>query len=213
MIATAPTVSEERVVLQNVSWHFYESMLQELGENRSVRLTYDRGVLELMSPLMPHESGKCGIDRLVAVLAEELDLNFKSAGSLTCKREDLKRGAEPDVCYYIQNEPLIRHKEQICLPDDPPPDLVVEVEFSSSAVNKLELYAAMGVPEFWRFDGRELRVFTLEGGSYMQQDNSPTFVPISIVEIPRFLLEAKRIGEIPMVRQFRAWVQEKMIQR
>lgn len=106
MVATVPNIGEERIVLQGVSWQFYESMLQELGESRSVRLTYDRGVLELMAPLMPHESGKCGIDRLIAVLAEELDLNFKSAGSLTCKREDLKRGAEVGCCPHTGIESL-----------------------------------------------------------------------------------------------------------
>jgi Uma2 family endonuclease len=210
MVAVFPLAGEERVALQGVSWKFYESMLQELGETRVVRVAYDRGVLEIMSPLMPHERGKCGIDRLIAALAEALDLPLVSAGSLTCKREDLSRGAEPDACYYIQNESLVRSKEHIRLPEDPPPDLVVEVEFSSSAIDKLSLYAAMGVPEFWRYDGSTLRVYSLVADEYVQQEMSPTFAPIPVAEMPRFLKEAREIGEIPMVKKFRAWVQQKI---
>jgi Uma2 family endonuclease len=210
MVAAFPLAGEERISLQSVSWQFYESMLQELGENRAVRVAYDRGVLEIMSPLMPHERGKCGIDRLIAALAEALDLPLVSAGSLTCKREDLNRGAEPDLCYYIQNERLVRSKEHIRLPEDPPPDLVIEIEFSSSAVDKLSLYAAMGVPEFWRYDGQKLRVYVLLANEYVQQEISPTFAPIPVKEMPKFLKEAKEIGEIPMVKKFRAWIQEKI---
>jgi Uma2 family endonuclease len=207
MVAVFPLAGEERVALQGVSWKFYESMLQELGETRVVRVTYDRGVLEITSPLMPHERGKCSIDRLIAALAEELDLPLVSADSLTCKREDLSRGAEPDACYYIQNERLVRSKAHIRLPEDPPPDLVVEIELSSSAIDKLSLYAAMGVPEFWRYDGSKLRIYSLIADRYVQQEISPTFTPIPVSEIPRCLKEAKEIGEIPMVKTFRAWVQ------
>jgi Uma2 family endonuclease len=209
MITAAPAQSEERVVLQNVSWRLYEQMLQELGESRAVRLTYDQGTLELMSPLLPHESSKCSIDRLIAILAEELALNFRSVGSLTCKREDLQRGVEPDSAYYIQNEPLIRQNAQIQLPDDPPPDLVVEIEYSNAALDKLSIYAALGVPELWRYNGRSLSCYRLAGSAYEETDTSPTFSPIPISEIPRFLQLASSVGEIEMVRQFRAWVRER----
>ncbi len=211
MITAAPAQGEERVVLQNVSWRLYEQLLQELGESRAVRLTYDQGTLELMSPLLLHESSKCSIDRLIAVLAEELALNFRSVGSLTCKREDLQRGAEPDSAYYLQNEPLIRQNAQIQLPDDPPPDLVVEVEYSRTALDKLPIYAALGVPELWRYDGRSLSCYHLAGSAYEETDTSPAFSPIPIQDIPRFLQLASSAGEIEMVRQFRAWVREKRV--
>ncbi|WP_448603815.1 Uma2 family endonuclease [Thermoleptolyngbya sp.] len=209
MITAAPAQSEERVVLQNVSWRLYEQLLQELGESRAVRLTYDQGTLELMSPLLPHESSKCSIDRLIAVLAEELALNFRSVGSLTCKREDLQRGVEPDSAYYLQNEPLIRQNAQIQLPDDPPPDLVVEIEYSRTALDKLPIYAALGMPELWRYDGRSLSCYRLAGSAYEETDTSPAFSPIPIQDIPRFLQLASSAREIEMVRQFRAWVRER----
>lgn len=211
MTVATPVLAEERVVLQNVTWQLYELMLAQLGENRSVRLAYDRGMLELMSPLMPHERSKRLLEKLIDIVLEELDIPAVSVGSMTCKREDLGRGSEPDSGYYIQNEPLIRHRETVNLEEDPPPDLVLEVEYSRSAVNKLKLYAAMGVPEFWRYNGKTLRIYQLFGQEYVQQENSLTFSPILVTEFPQFMQEAKDIGEVAMMKKFRAWVRSQNI--
>jgi Uma2 family endonuclease len=211
MTVATPVLAEERVVLQNVTWQLYELMLAQLGENRSVRLAYDQGILELMSPLMPHERSKRLLEKLIDIVLEELDIPAVSVGSMTCKREDLGRGSEPDSGYYIQNEPLIRHRETVNLEEDPPPDLVLEVEYSHSAVNKLKLYAAMGVPEFWRYNGKTLRIYQLFGQEYVQQENSLTFSPILVTEFPQFMQEAKDIGEVAMMKKFRAWVRSQNI--
>jgi Uma2 family endonuclease len=211
MTVATPVLAEERVVLQNVTWQLYELMLAQLGENRSVRLAYDQGILELMSPLMPHERSKRLLEKLIDIVLEELDIPAVSVGSMTCKREDLGRGSEPDSGYYIQNEPLIRHRETVNLEEDPPPDLVLEVEYSRSAVNKLKLYAAMGVPEFWRYNGKTLRIYQLFGQEYVQQENSLTFSPILVAEFPQFMQEAKDIGEVAMMKKFRAWVRSQNI--
>jgi Uma2 family endonuclease len=211
MTVATPVLAEERVVLQNVTWQLYELMLAQLGENRSVRLAYDQGILELMSPLMPHERSKRLLEKLIDIVLEELDIPAVSVGSMTCKREDLGRGSEPDSGYYIQNEPLIRHRETVNLEEDPPPDLVLEVEYSRSAVNKLKLYAAMGVPEFWRYNGKTLRIYQLFGQEYVRQENSLTFSPILVTEFPQFMQEAKDIGEVAMMKKFRAWVRSQNI--
>lgn len=211
MTVATPVLAEERVVLQNVTWQLYELMLAQLGENRSVRLAYDQGILELMSPLMPHERSKRLLEKLIDIVLEELDIPAVSVGSMTCKREDLGRGSEPNSGYYIQNEPLIRHRETVNLEEDPPPDLVLEVEYSRSAVNKLKLYAAMGVPEFWRYNGKTLRIYQLCGQEYVQQENSLTFSPILVTEFPQFMQEAKDIGEVSMMKKFRTWVRSQNI--
>lgn len=115
---------------------------------------------------------------------------------------------EPDSAYYLQNEPLIRQNAQIQLPNDPPPDLGVEIEYSSAALDKLPIYAALGVPEVWRYDGRSLFVYTLTASVYEETDLSPAFAPIPVKDIPGFLQLASTLGEIEMVRQFRAWVRQ-----
>lgn len=210
MVIAVSNQAEERVLLQNINWQFFEYLLEHLGENRSVRLAYDRGVLELMSPLMLHESSKRLIEKLIDVMLEEMEINAKSVGSMTCKREDLDRGAEPDTSYYIQNELLVRDKDRVNLAEDPPPDLVLEVEYSSSDIDKLQLYAALGVPEFWRYDGNQLSIYRLVGDKYLQQTTSVIFVGIALGELPRFLQEQRNIGEIPMIKAFRTWLREQI---
>ena len=207
---TTHAIAEQRVILRNISWQTFKAMLTETGEDRISLMTYDQGTLEIMTPLMPHERANRQIERLIWILVEELGLNILSVGSMTCKREDLERGAEPDSSYYIQNEPLVREKDEINLAEDPPPDLVLEVEYSRSAINKLRLYASMRVPEFWRYDGRSLRIYRLDKEEYHLCENSPTFAPIAVSEIPRFIKETKKIGELAMIQSFRAWVRQQL---
>ncbi len=207
-IATIP--AEQRVILQNISWQTFKTMLAEMGNNRNSRLAYDNGIVEIMTPLMPHENSNRLIEVFVGVLCEELGLEIKRAGSLTMTRDDLERGAEPDSSYYIQNESLVRDKEHIDLTTDPPPDLVLEVEYSRSKIDKFRLYASMGVPEFWRYNGTVLRVYRLENGEYKECSTSPTFTPVSVTEIPRFIQESRKVGEIACTRAFRAWVRQQL---
>ncbi len=204
------TSAENRVLLHNISWQTFKTMLAEMGSERNSRLAYDNGIVEIMTPQMPHENSNRVVEGFVGVLCEELGLEIKRVGSLTLTRDDLQRGAEPDSSYYIQNEALVRHKENINIATDPPPDLVLEVEYSRSAIDKLRLYAAMGVPEFWRYNGSVLRVYTLAGGQYSEVETSPTFAPVSVKEIPRFIQEAKKNREIATTRTFRVWMQQKI---
>ncbi|MBH8561466.1 Uma2 family endonuclease [Nostoc sp. CENA67] len=206
MVAT--TLAETRVLLHNITWQTFKTMLAEMGCERNSRLAYDNGTIEIMTPLMPHESSNRLIEVFVGVLCEELGLEIRRAGSLTLTRDDLEKGAEPDSSYYIQNELLVRNKENIDLAIDPPPDLVLEVEYSRSAIDKFRLYAAMGIPEFWRYNGGVLRISTLEAGQYSEVQTSPTFAPVLVKEIPRFIQEAKKNGEIATTLAFRAWVQQ-----
>ena len=199
----------QRVILKNISWQTFETILAEMGEDRVSRLAYDRGILEIMTPLLPHEHNNRLIHNLVVVLAEELDLNLKSVGSLTCKRPDRMRGAEPDSSFYIQNEPLVRNNREIDLTTDPPPDLVVEVDFTSSSLDRLPIYADIGIPELWRYEEPVLQIYQLQAGQYILCTLSPTFADLPLTEeIPRFLAESLRIGEIPMIRSFRAWIRQ-----
>lgn len=202
--------AETRTLLQNISWQTFKTILVEMGSDRNHRLTYDSGLLEIMTPLMPHENSNRMIEGFVVVLCEELGLEYKRAGSLTLKRDDLERGGEPDSSYYIQNESLVRGKENIDLEIDPPPDLVLEVEYSRSKIDKLSLYAAIGIPEFWRYNGTTLRIYALLEGQYSETQISQTFVPVAVKEIPRFIQEAKKNGENTTTRSFRAWVKEQI---
>src|SRR4028119_2501966 len=212
MVTTTTPSSEHRTLLPNISWPPFKTMLAEMGSERVTRLAYHEGLVEVMTPLMPHENSNRFIEGFVVVLCEELGLEIKRTGSLTLTRDDLERGAEPDSSYYIQNEPLVRDKEKIDLESDPPPDLVLEVEYSRSKIDKLSLYAAMGIPEFWRYNGSVLRIYRLELGQYVQRNNSPTFAPIAVTEIPKFLQQSRKVGEITCTRNFRNWIRQQLQQ-
>lgn len=210
MKTATPVIAEQRVLLSNVSWETFERLLEELGDNRATRLAYNEGLLEIMTPLGPHENSNRFIDDLIRAIADELDLNLKRFGSLTLKRAKKLKGAEPDSCYYIQNEPLVRSKQEIDLDNDPPPDLVLEIDITSGCLDKQPIYAAIGVPEFWRYNGNKLEVFVLElsNQEYQKVNQSPTFPWMPLDVIPQFIRQSLVDGETATLRAVRAWVRE-----
>jgi Uma2 family endonuclease len=173
-------------------------------------LAYNEGLLEIMTPLGSHENSNRFIESLIGAIADELNLNLKKFGSLTLKRVKKLKGAEPDSCYYIQNEPLVRSKQEIDLDNDPPPDLVLEIDITSGSLDKRPIYAAIGVPEFWRYNGNKLEVFVLElsNQGYQKVNQSPTFPWLPLDVIPRFIRPSLVDGETATLRAFRVWVRE-----
>lgn len=199
---------EKRLTLYDISWDTYEKLLEAFGEHRAVRLIYDQGVLEFMVPLEEHENPADLIGVFIRTLVEELGWNLKSLASTTLKREDLKKGAEPDKCYYIQNESLVRGRT-VNLNQDPPPDLVVEVDITHTDIDKNTLYAQIRIPEFWRYDGKVLRIYQLQQGEYQEVATSPTFPWVHKEVFYKFLEQCKTQGEAQANREFRIWVQKK----
>ena len=210
MTATLIPSQSSGILLTNISWKTYESLLNELTQQGGIRLTYDRGNLEIMTPSAPHEGSKKILGRFVESVSEELNVEIRSLGSLTCRREDLAIGLEPDQCYYIQNEDVVWDKEQIDLNQDPPPDLVVEIDVTSSSIDRLSLYASLGVPEVWRYDGNRLIIYQLEAQEYVERTVSPTFPFLSQVEMLRFLELRRTTKEKALIRLFREWVRSQI---
>ncbi|MBN3894696.1 MAG: Uma2 family endonuclease [Nostoc sp. NOS(2021)] len=204
------TLAEQRTVLHNVSWETFEALLRDTGEHRGSRFAYDCGVLEIMTPLFEHENPKIQFDRFIFALAVELKIKIRSAGSTTLKRQPIARGIEPDTCYYIQNEPLIRGKQELDLRTDPAPDLAVEIDITSSYVNKFNIYAALGVGELWRYNGEVLKFYQLVETQYIEIKLSIAFPLISVSDMNRFIQQSKTMDEIDLVQSFSAWVRGKI---
>ncbi|GAB1543138.1 Uma2 family endonuclease [Scytonema sp. NUACC21] len=202
------TLAEQRVVFHNISWQAYEQILAALGEGRSSRLTYDQGTLEISMPLEEHERATRLIELFIRILVVELGLKIKTMGSTTLNRPDLEKSAEPDNCYYIQNQPKVAGKK-VDLNQDPPPDLIVEVDITHTDINKLNLYASMGVREFWRYNGQELRIYQLQEHQYIEVENSPTFSWEIKERLYQFLQEC-HIDEVEAEISFRAWVKQQV---
>jgi Uma2 family endonuclease len=198
---------EQRFRISGVSWPDYLALSDALGE-RYVRVTYDRGEMELMTVSPEHERGKHLLGRLVNALTEELDIDIAGYGSMTCRREDIERAFEPDECYWVAHEAAVRGRDRIDFARDPAPDLAIEVEVSRSTMDRLSLYAALGVPELWLWDGERIRVVLLGGsGEYQESDHSLSFPFLPVTELVRFLTMHEE-SETRIIRAFRRWVRD-----
>lgn len=215
MVYTSPTdisqlqrsLPENRVSFP-VDWDGYLTIRTILGENRSAHLTYYNGILEIMTPLEAHENSSGLIGQFIEILTEELNLNIKSMESTTLDRPGLKAGAEPDQGYYIANEPLVRGKT-VDLNVDPPPDLVVEVDITHTDINKNLLYAQLRVPEFWRYNGKILKIYNFQNGEYQEVQSSPTFPGVPKEKLYEFLHNCAQQGETQAKRDLRVWIRQK----
>jgi Uma2 family endonuclease len=172
-------------------------------------MTYDRGTLEIMSPSSEHERYNRTVAQIVEELAVEMDVNIDSLGSTTFRREDIDRGFEPDSCFYIRNVAHVRGKKRIDLSIDPPPDLVIEIDITSPSLDKFPIFAKVGVPEVWRFDGSKLAIYELAGGAYLERDTSVAFPAVTATDITGFVKESGTMLRPEWVRKLRAWARER----
>ncbi len=200
----------DRILLNGVSWDEYGRYLRAFAERRRVRLTYDRGVLEIISPLSEHEFQIELLALLVQVLTTELGLPRRAGGSMTLRRRRRQRGLEPDRCWWIASAPRLRPGVRINLRVNPPPDLALEVDVTSSSLNRLRIYAALGVPEVWRLTDQGLAFYILEAGAYQIRTHSLAFPQISSADLVPFLAQAGQAEDGAIEQQFRAWLRQRL---
>jgi Uma2 family endonuclease len=199
-------IGEQRVVIRGLSWDAYLQILNALPQSRSSRLIYDNGVLEITMPLEDHEFAGRLIECFIRTLIELMGMQMKTMGSTTMNYPNFKKGAEPDNAYYIQNQPLVKGRN-VDFTQDPPPDLIVEVDITHTDIEKNQFYATIGVPEFWRFNGKVWRIYQLQNGDYTEVEFSPTFPQVPKERLYTFLEQAKD-DEIAAMRSLRAWFKE-----
>ena len=204
-------LAENRVILNNISWDTFERLLADIGDRRKTLFHYINSTLEIMSPLSLHEGSNRFIDDLIRAFSDELAIDLRKLGSLLMKIPDLKLGAEPDSCYYIQNEPIIRGKEVIIVGQDPAPDLVLEVDITNPSDRRLPIYALLSVPEVWRYDGYSLEFLALENGAYQPVERSLSFPDLPAAIIVEYVQKRLTLGESGTLREFRKWVRENVV--
>lgn len=199
----------QQLLLKNISWQQFETILEELGESRAARLSYSNGLLEIMVPLPEHEKAKEIIGELVRILLDELQINFEPLGSTTFENEQMIQAVEPDTCFYIQNYEAVIGKTRIDLTVDPPPDLAIEIDITSRT--QFENYQRLGVPELWRCTRRGLQINLLQEGNYVESNVSPNFPGIPIIElINRTVEQNLSVGRSQAIREFKRWVRENL---
>lgn len=195
------------VILQGVSWQTYECLLADFEDSHAAHFTYDQGVLEILVPSIKHEEPNRTLALLIEMLALEFDIDVRNLGSTTFKRGDLSRGFEPDTCFYIQRVAQVRDKDDIDLTVDPPPDLVIEVDITHPSLNKLPLYAAVGVTEVWRYDGASVTIHTLVQDAYISSKTSHVLPGVTSAILTQFIAESRELRRPDWLRRVREWAQ------
>ncbi|MDJ0729324.1 MAG: Uma2 family endonuclease [Crocosphaera sp.] len=192
-----------QVTITNISWQAFELMLQELGENRSARLSYSQGILEVMVPLPEHERPKELISDVVKLLLKVTQRKYEPFGSTTFKKEGIA-GVEPDACFYIKNYQRMISRRRL-QPDDPPPDLAIECDLTSKTT--LEAYQAIKVPELWVYDSGKLSIYILQNDNYIQSDISPTFPNINLTKIiPDAIERSWQVGSFQALEELESLI-------
>ncbi len=198
--------SQTGFVFDNVAWADYEAMLRIVGD-RPIRLTYDRGVLTIMSPLRKHDGEKKLLGSMIETLVLELKIPYEMLGSTTWKREDLLKGIEADECYYFENASKLVPNQEIDLTVAPPPDLAVEVDVTSESIERLPIYASLGVREVWRYQQGVLEIWVLGSeGSLEKSTVSRNFPFLDMNKFVEFLHLSKSMIHFHIMDRFQQWV-------
>jgi Uma2 family endonuclease len=201
-MTTVLNIPEQRVLLDGVSWETYERLIAE-RRSGNARFAYDRGMLEIMAPSRKHETVNETLSLLFQLLAGEFDIDFSAAGSTTFRREDLSQGFEPDACFYVRHVDDVDGKDEIDLNIDPPPDLVIEIDISRSSLKKLHLYAAVQVPEVWRYHDETLQILVLEGTTYREQAFSVSLPAVSSSALTECIRLSQKMSRPDWMRHVR----------
>ncbi|HEY6331574.1 MAG TPA: Uma2 family endonuclease [Blastocatellia bacterium] len=210
MASAITTVQPSAILMNGISWGTYEKLLWDLRDTSTPRLFYDGGTLEVMSPSREHEESNHTLALLVSTVAEELGIDILNLGSTTYSRQDLQRGFEPDSSFYIKNLDRVAGKTTLDLASDPPPDLIIEVDISSSSIAKQPTYAAIGVPEVWVLSKGKLVILILDQHTrtYHESDRSSALPILSSQAINELIELSKSLRSTAWLKKVRAWVRE-----
>lgn len=192
-----------KLELPNIDWDEYENLLSQMGDFPGHRLSYDRGRLIVVSPNRKHEFYKLFFGRIAQVLTEELRVDVEATGATTLRRRSLGQGIEPDESYYVGNAANVIDHLEFDLDVDPPPDVAIEIDITSDSLDKLPIYATLGVPEIWRYDGEVMRFYKLAGESYELIQNSPAFPSLAAEDLTQCLKQSKTEGQSAAAAAFR----------
>jgi Uma2 family endonuclease len=204
MIGRMP--ADSVVIQHGVSWNDYEELLRAVGDSPGQHISFDGGTLQIMTLSFKHEKYVRLIERIVDRLSARLLIKILSYGSATMKKEHEQKGAEPDACYYVQSAELVGKKDEINLNVDPPPDVVVEIDLHHESISKTPIYAALGVPELWRYDGESLTIYHLRDGQYVLADASHALPILTGAVLTEFLARSPKEDQYEILSAFEDWL-------
>lgn len=204
-MTAAENTTDQSVVLRGVRWETYERLLADHQDSSGTRLSYDSGILEIMAPSFKHENLKETIATIFQLAAWTKGVDFVAAGSTTFRRKDLRKGFEPDACFYIRDVERIRTRDEIDLSVDPPPDLVVEIVVTNRVIDKLPLFASLAIPEVWRYQANELQILVLESNAYSSRGTSSILPGVGSRALTEFVQSSRAMARPLWIQSVRDW--------
>jgi Uma2 family endonuclease len=203
-----PQSNSAIVTLQPITWQTYQALLTDLGEHRAARLSYAQGTLEIKMPSKLHELINRLLERIITTLTEELGLNLVSLGSTRFDRAAESQGIEPNSCFYIHNadrlDPLADQP-----PQDFPPDLIVEVDITSSSRSRLAIYHRMQVPEIWCYQQQHLTILQWDTAEYQPSETSHIFPTLTATRLNEWLTAGQQSNNHnALIRTIRDQIQQ-----
>ena len=199
--------ADSLLTLHHVAWHEYEDLLEQVGEASGLRISYDNGTLQVMTLSPEHENYARFFEGLMTLIRIRLRINIRSFGSTTMKTQQRAKGTEPDACFYVQSAAAIGNRAQLDFTTDPPPDVAVEVDLHHQSLNKFPIYAALGVPEVWRYDGQQLTIHLLQESDYVAAPQSQALPLLSAQLLTEFLTRVRAEGDFQASLAFDEWLQ------
>jgi Uma2 family endonuclease len=200
----------QHFVLHFIPWDGYEAIIEAL-DGQHVRTAYDRGSLEFMSPQPIHEIYKTLLDRFFFVIGFEADVPMKAFGSTTFRRRARQRGLEPDLCYYLASIGRIRDWRMVGR-EGPVPDLAIEIDNTHASLDRLSIYAGLGVPEVWRFDGETLESHQLRRGRYRRVPRSAALPFVPLEDVPALLHQGRDTqNDRALLQLYSEWVRTRVL--
>jgi len=201
------------VTFHDVSWDEYEELLEQVGEAPGLRISYDNGSLQVMTISSEHEKYASFISSLVTVIQLRLRIDILGFGSATMRKRKRKKGNEPDACFYVQTASVIGNRIQLDFETDPPPDIAVEIDVHHDSRSKFPIYAALGVPEIWRYDGQAMTIYHLSEASdeqpYVAVDTSAALPMLTAELLTEMIERMRRDGELNALLAFEEWLQSR----
>jgi Uma2 family endonuclease len=197
------------LLIHGFGWDEYERLLVDLGHSPHLRVSYDGGNLRIVSISPEHEDYATAIEGLILTFCDDTEITLEGRGRATWRQQALEKGVEADACYYIQNAKRIIGKRKIALAEDPPPDLAIEIDLSTEARHKFPIYAALGVPEIWRYDGELIQFYLLRDGDYVEASTSEV-----LPGLPRdLLIESLNVNKTEGQTAARKYLREEIRQK
>lgn len=207
VMATVSSPTNRRVILEGVRWETYTRLLADVSDSHAVRVAFDRGKLEIMAPSLAHERPAHLLGQIVEILAEVRQMDLIGAGSTTFKREDVERGFEPDASFYLQHAAAIRGNTEIDLASDPPPDLIIEIDLTPPSLDTFPIYAALGIPEVWRYSGQQIIIYRHSVDGYVVVDTSVVLPGVTSDQLMQLVEKGYEMPRPVWLRHVRTWAE------